>query len=286
MQKDNLHSFIKDTMKKNNLRFTKSLGQNFLKDENVLDDIIDIADVSKEDYILEIGPGLGVLTKRIAQAAKKVVAVEIDKHIIETLKSELAAFDNVEIINKDILKVDINQIKEEYFGGNEFKVVANLPYYITTPIIMKILESRVKISSLVVMVQKEVAERLVATSGKEYGAISVAVQYYGKPTIGRIVSAGCFIPAPKVDSAVIRVDIYKQPPVQISSEEIFFKVVRFAFNQRRKTLLNALSQGTFVDGDKEKLRNIIEECNLDANIRGEKLSIQDFANISNKLYSN
>lgn len=282
MEKNNLQLFIKDTMRKNNLRFTKSLGQNFLKDENVLDDIIDIAEVCDEDYILEIGPGLGVLTRKLALSAKKVVAIEIDKHIIETLKGELSGFDNVEIINKDILKVDINEIKDQYFSGNKFKVVANLPYYITTPIIMKLLESRVQMDSLVVMVQKEVAERLVAKTGKAYGAISIAVQYYGEPTIGRLVPAGCFIPAPKVDSAVIKIDIHKQPQVQVTSEEIFFKVVRASFNQRRKTLLNGLSQA-FLNGDKEKLKHALIECNLDLNIRGEKLSIEQFANLSNKI---
>jgi 16S rRNA (adenine1518-N6/adenine1519-N6)-dimethyltransferase len=278
-----LYQFVKNTMKLNRLKFTKSLGQNFLIDDSVLEDIIKISGVCKEDYVLEVGPGIGVLTRELCENAKKVVVVEIDNHIIDTLKKSIVMYDNVEIINDDILKIDINKIKEEYFDGNDFKLVANLPYYITTPIIMGILENNTGVKSITVMVQKEVADRMVAKKGKAYGVLSVAVQYYGQVSIDRIVPPTSFMPSPKVHSAVVKIDVYEKPQISLKSKETFFKIVKSAFNQRRKTIVNSLSASPFFDGSKEYIKEVLTQCEIDLLARPETLSIDDFANISNNI---
>ncbi len=283
MEEQSLYGFIRESMEKNNLKFTKSLGQNFLTDRGVLLDIVEADNLTSEDYVLEIGPGVGVLTRELAKCAKKVVAVEIDRHIIGALKSNISQFENVEVLNEDILKINIDELKKEHFDGNNFKVVANLPYYITTPIIMGLLEQKCGVVSMVVMVQKEVAERMVAKVGKAYGSLSVAVQYYGNVKIERVVKSGCFVPAPKVDSAVVSINIYEKPQIELKSEKVFFEIIKAAFNQRRKTLLNSLSGSPFFQADKSKISEVLGQCGIDTNIRAERLTIQDFANISNSI---
>lgn len=273
----------REIIKKYNLHLTKSLGQNFLTDVNVVKKIADTADVGKDDVVVEVGPGIGTMTSELAQRAEKVIAIEIDKRLIPVLEDNLSSFSNVRIINMDIMKVDINVILSEHEGSN-IKVVANLPYYITTPIIMKFLEEDVKIDMMVFMIQKEVAQRIVAQPGrKEYGALSVAVQYYSKPEKVFDVSPHCFIPQPDVDSTVIKLIINKEPPVAVLDKNVFFKTVKCSFAQRRKTLINALYNSGGFNKSKEQIKELLKIMGVDENARGEMLSIQQFAMLSNLL---
>ena len=276
---------IKNIMQADSLRFNKNLGQNFLVDEGVLTHIITGSGADKECGVIEIGPGLGTLTQVLAEAAAKVVSVELDRSIAAYLKKSFAAYSNVEIIEGDFLKQDVDEIIEEKLQNLRVLVIANLPYYITTPIIMRLLEGRSAIESITVMVQKEVAERLCASPGtKAYGAISVAVQYYSDAEIIVNVPKECFLPAPKVDSAVIKLDIKGHTKPEVYDEEMFFKVVKGAFAQRRKTLTNSLT--TQFELPKEQIRDIVEKVCNNANIRGEALSISDFAQITKEMLAN
>lgn len=273
-----------DIIKKHNIRLTKSLGQNFLIDCNIINNIVDLGEVTKEDVVVEIGPGIGNMTKELARRAGKVVAVEIDKHLIEPLRENLSEFSNVDIINQDILKVDMNAIVASACGSR-VKVVANLPYYITTPIIMGLLEKELGIDKMVFMIQKEVANRMIAKEGtKEYGALTVAVNFYAMASIAFIVSSNCFIPKPKIDSAVVCLDIYDVPKVYVESKDMFRRTVRAAFGQRRKTLLNALSSSMGVSITKDEYRDILKKVGIDDNRRGETLDIAKFAQLSNEIY--
>lgn len=271
-------------LQKYHFNFQKKFGQNFLIDTSVLDRIVTAAGVTKEDCVLEIGPGIGTMTQYLAEAARKVVAVEIDKALIPILEESLSAYDNVTIINGDILKVDINRIVQEYNGGNPIKVVANLPYYITTPIIMGLFEQHVPLDSITIMVQKEVAERMQVGPGtKDYGALSLAVQYYAKPEIVANVPPNCFIPRPNVGSAVIRLTRYEEPPVQVEDEAKMFALIRASFNQRRKTLVNGLSNAAGLTLDKQHVAEVLEQMGLPATVRGEALTLGQFAQLSNRL---
>jgi len=271
---------IKQIAEQFDFGFSKGLGQNFLLDPQVLDKIADAADI--DDGVLEVGPGFGVLTKRLCQTGKKVVSVEIDKRLIPVLDFTLAEFDNVKIIEKDILKTDVKALIDEEFDGKRISVAANLPYYITTPIITKLIEEKLPIKNIVVMVQKEVAERIAAKPGKkDYGAISVLCQYYTNPRLVTIVPKGSFYPAPKVDSAVLCMEVQDKPNVDVLDEKLFFKVVKAAFSQRRKTLLNCLSSG-FSCG-KEALSQLLISVGIEPTIRGEKLGLSEFAKIADAL---
>lgn len=272
---------IKQIAERFDFGFSKGLGQNFLLDPCVLDKIADAADI--DDGVLEIGPGFGVLTKRLCQTGKKVVSVEIDKRLIPVLDFTLSEFDNVKIIEKDILKTDIRAMIDEEFGGKKISVAANLPYYITTPIITKLIEERLPIKNIVVMVQKEVAERIAAKPGKkDYGAISVLCQYYTNPRLVTIVPKGSFYPAPKVDSAVLCMEVADTPNIKISDEKLFFKVVRAAFSQRRKTLLNCLASG--FSFPKDALSELLFSIGIDPGIRGEKLGLSEFGKIADAIF--
>ena len=269
-------------LQKYNFNFQKKFGQNFLINTGVLEDIIDAAEVTDEDMVLEIGPGIGTMTQYLCENARQVIAVEIDTNLIPILKDTLSAYDNVRIINDDILKVDINELAREYNNGRPIKVVANLPYYITTPIIMGLFESHVPIESITVMVQKEVADRMQAGPGtKDYGALSLAVQYYSKPQIVVNVPPSCFMPQPKVGSTVISLRRHQQPVVQVEDEKLMFKVIRASFNQRRKTLANGLNNYGGINLTKEQIQQSIEELGVPVNIRGEALSLEQFACLSN-----
>ncbi len=271
-------------IQKYNFMFQKKFGQNFLIDTHVVDKIIRSAGLTGDDMVLEIGPGIGSLTQHLAENAGKVVAVEIDKNLIPILAETLKDYDNITVINEDILKVDINKIAEEYNGGRPIKVVANLPYYITTPIIMGLFESHVPIESITVMVQKEVADRMQVGPGtKDYGALSLAVQYYAKPEIVANVPPNCFIPRPGVGSAVIRLTRYQEPPVQVDDEALMFKLIRASFNQRRKTLVNGLSNSPEVNFSKEQISDAIEALGWLPTVRGESLTLLEFAALSNKF---
>ena len=271
-------------LQKYNFNFQKKFGQNFLIDTTVLDRIIDASEITKEDCVLEIGPGIGTMTQYLAERAGEVIAVEIDKALIPILKETLADYDNVTIINDDILKVDINRIVEERNGGKPIKVVANLPYYITTPIIMGLFENHVPLKSITIMVQKEVADRMQVGPGtKDYGALSLAVQYYAKPEIVANVPPNCFIPRPNVGSAVIRLTRYEEPPVKADDEAFLFAVIRASFNQRRKTLANGLSNAPGLGVTREQAVGVLEEMGLSATIRGEALTLEQFAQLSNLL---
>lgn len=273
-----------EILKKYNFSFQKKFGQNFLIDTHVLDKIIRAAGITKEDCILEIGPGIGTMTQYLAQAAGKVVAVEIDKALIPILADTLAAYDNVKIINDDVLKVDIRKLVEEENGGRPVKVVANLPYYITTPIIMGLYENHVPIESITVMVQKEVADRMQEGPGsKDYGALSLAVQYYAKPYIVANVPPNCFMPRPKVGSAVIRLTSHEKPPVDVEDEKLLFRLIRASFNQRRKTLANGLKNSAELNLPKEVIVESIEELGKGTSVRGEALSLEEFAALSNSI---
>ena len=263
----------------------KKFGQNFLVDNNVLDKIISAADITKEDLVLEIGPGIGTLTQLLCENAREVIAVEIDKKLILILEETLSSYDNITVINQDILKVDIQALVQERNGGRPIKVVANLPYYITTPIIMELFEQHVPLISVTVMVQKEVADRMQAVpSTKDYGSLSLAVQYYAKPVIAANVPATCFMPRPNVGSAVINLTLHKESPIQVKSEEFLFKLIRASFNQRRKTLMNGLHNSAELNLSKEAVASALSELGVLENIRGEALSLEQFADLSNYLY--
>ncbi len=271
-------------LQKYNFNFQKKFGQNFLIDTNVLDKIISSAEITKDDCVLEIGPGIGTMTQYLAERAGEVVAVEIDKALIPILEDTLSEYDNVTVINDDILKVDINKIVEEKNAGRPIKVVANLPYYITTPIIMGLFESHVPLKSITIMVQKEVADRMQVGPGtKDYGALSLAVQYYAKPEIVANVPPNCFIPRPNVGSAVIRLTRYEVPPVQVKDESRMFALIRASFNQRRKTLVNGLGNAAGLNVSKEQVTQALEQMGLSATVRGETFTLKQFAQLSDLL---
>lgn len=271
-------------LQKYNFVFQKKFGQNFLIDTHVLDKIIRSAEITSEDMVLEIGPGIGTMTQYLAQAAGKVIAVEIDKALIPILEDTLDGFENVRVLNEDILKVDIAELAERENGGRPIKVVANLPYYITTPIIMGLFENHVPVKSITVMVQKEVADRMQVGPGtKDYGALSLAVQYYAKPYIVANVPPNCFMPRPKVGSAVIRLETYENPPVQVADEKLMFRIIRASFNQRRKTLANGLKNSPELHFTKEQIEEAIERLGRGSSVRGEALTLEEFAALSNDL---
>jgi 16S rRNA (adenine1518-N6/adenine1519-N6)-dimethyltransferase len=271
-----------EVLQKYNFNFQKKFGQNFLIDPHVLDKIISAAEITKEDCVLEIGPGIGTMTQYLAENAREVIAVEIDKNLIPILEDTLSSYDNVTVINDDILKVDIAKIVDEKNDGKPIKVVANLPYYITTPIIIGLFESHVPLRSITIMVQKEVADRMKVGPGtKDYGALSLAVQYYAKPEIVANVPPNCFIPRPNVGSAVIRLTRYEEPPVQVENERRMFNIIRASFNQRRKTLVNGLVNGGIAK--KEEVLDALEKMELSPSVRGEALSLEQFAKLSNIL---
>ncbi len=270
-----------EILQKYNFNFQKKYGQNFLIDTNVLDKILSAAEITGEDCVLEIGPGIGTMTQRLAERAGEVVAVEIDRNLIPILEETLSPYDNVTVINEDILKVDIGRIAEEKNGGRPIKIVANLPYYITTPIIMGLFENHVPLESITVMVQKEVAERMQVGPGtKDYGALSLAVQYYAKPEIVANVPPNCFIPRPTVGSAVIRLTCYGKKPVQVTDERKMFALIRASFNQRRKTLVNSIGNAPGLGISKEKAAAALERMQLPPTVRGEALTLAQFAALS------
>lgn len=271
-------------LQKYHFNFQKKFGQNFLIDPHVLDRIVEAAEITKEDCVLEIGPGIGTMTQYLAESAREVVAVEIDKNLIPILQDTLSAYQNVTVINDDIMKVDIAALAQEKNGGKPIKVVANLPYYITTPIIMGLFESHVPLKSVTIMVQKEVADRMRQEPGsKEYGALSLAVQYYAKPEIMANVPPNCFIPRPNVASAVIRLTRYEKPPVEVKDDRYMFALIRASFNQRRKTLANALSNDPGLHLTREQVMQALETLGMNPLIRGEMLSLEQFASLSNIL---
>jgi len=273
-------------LQKYNFNFQKKFGQNFLIDTHVLEKIIQESRITKDDFVLEIGPGIGTMTQYLCENAREVAAVEIDKNLIPILADTLSAYDNVEVINDDILKVDINRLAQEKNGGKPIKVVANLPYYITTPIIMGLFESHVPIDSITIMVQKEVADRMQVGPGtKDYGALSLAVQYYAKPEIVANVPPNCFMPRPNVGSAVIRLTRHAKPPVQVEDEKMMFRLIRASFNQRRKTLANGLGNAPDIPLSKELIQESIIELGVPVTIRGEALTLEQFAALSNIVTS-
>ena len=270
-----------EVLQKYHFNFQKKFGQNFLIDPNVLERIMDAG----EDCVLEIGPGIGTMTQYLCERARHVISVEIDKNLIPILEDTLAAYDNKTIINEDILKVDMNRLAEEYNGGKPMKVVANLPYYITTPIIMGLFENKVPLKSITIMVQKEVADRMQEEPGtKDYGALSLAVQYYARPEIVANVPPNCFIPRPNVGSAVIRLTRYEVPPVTVKDEKKMFELIRASFNQRRKTLVNGLGNARNLNLSKDRITKALEEMGLSPMVRGETLSLEQFARLSDLLY--
>ena len=273
-----------ETIKKYGFSFQKKFGQNFLIDEHVIHKIIRGAQVTKEDFVLEIGPGIGTMTQYLAEAAREVAAVEIDRKLIPILGETLGNYDNVTVINEDILKVDIKALAMEKNGGRPIKVVANLPYYITTPIIMGLFESHVPIDNITVMVQKEVADRMkVGPGSKDYGALSLAVQYYAEPYLVANVPANCFIPRPNVDSAVIRLTRHEHPVVEVENEKLMFQMIRASFNQRRKTLQNGLKNSELIPASRETIVDAIREAGLPETVRGEALTLEEFARLANIL---
>ena len=275
-----------EVLQKYKFNFQKKFGQNFLIDTHVLDKIIRESGVNKEDCVIEIGPGIGTMTQYLAENAREVVAIEIDKNLIPILKDTLSSYNNVTIINEDVLKVDIKKLAEERNQGKPVKVVANLPYYITTPIVMGLFESHVPIDSITIMVQKEVADRMQEGPGsKDYGALSLAVQYYAKPEIVANVPPNCFMPRPNVGSAVIRLTCHEKPPVEVEDENFMFDIIRASFNQRRKTLVNGLGNAGNLNVTKEQVANVLEKMNLSPTIRGEALSLEQFAQLSNLLWN-
>lgn len=273
-----------EVLQKYDFKFQKKFGQNFLIDTHVLDKIIRAANITKDDMVLEIGPGIGTMTQYLAEAAGKVIAVEIDKNLIPILEDTLGDYDNVRVINDDVLKVDLRKLADEENGGRPVKVVANLPYYITTPIIMGLFENGVPVESITVMVQKEVADRMQTGPGnKDYGALSLAVQYYAKPYIVANVPPNCFMPRPKVGSAVIRLTRHEKPPVEVKDEKLMFEIIRASFNQRRKTLANGLNNSDKLNYSKEKITEVIEQLGKGASVRGEALTLEEFAHLANLL---
>lgn len=274
-----------EVLQKYDFTFQKKFGQNFLIDTHVLDKIISAAHITKEDMVLEIGPGIGTMTQYLAEAAGKVIAVEIDKNLIPILSDTLSEYQNVRIINEDVLKLDLRKLADEENGGKAIKVVANLPYYITTPIIMGLFENQVPVESITVMVQKEVADRMQTGPGsKDYGALSLAVQYYAEPYIVANVPPNCFMPRPKVGSAVIRLTRHKEPPVEVKDEKLMFDIIRASFNQRRKTLANGLNNSDKITCSKEIITEAIEKLGKGPSVRGEALSLQEFASLSNDIF--
>ena len=275
-----------EVLQKYDFVFQKKFGQNFLIDTHVLDKIISAAEITKEDFVLEIGPGIGTMTQYLACAAREVVAVEIDKALIPILEDTLQDYSNVTVLNEDILKVDIKKLADEHNNGKPIKVVANLPYYITTPIIMGLFEGDVPIESITVMVQKEVADRMQVGPGtKEYGALSLAVQYYSEPYIVANVPPNCFMPRPKVGSAVIRLTKHAEPPVEVSDTKLMFRIIRASFNQRRKTLANGLNNSPELSFGKEEIQRAIKACGFPEGIRGEALTLEEFAALTNEFKS-
>ena len=273
-----------EVLQKYNFNFQKKYGQNFLIDPHVLDKIIAAAEITKDDFVLEIGPGIGTLTQYLAEAAREVVAVEIDSSLIPILEDTLSSYDNVSVINEDVLKVDLKKLAEERNGGKPIKVVANLPYYITTPIIMGLFESHVPLKSLTVMVQKEVALRMQAGPGtKDYGALSLAVQYYADPYLAANVPPNCFMPRPNVGSAVIRLTRFEETPVKVTDEALLFRLIRASFNQRRKTLQNGLVNSPELHFSKEQVAAAIETLGVSPSVRGEALTLEQFAALCNAL---
>ena len=273
-----------EVLQKYDFVFQKKFGQNFLIDTHVLDKIISAAEITKEDFVLEIGPGIGTMTQYLACAAREVVAVEIDKALIPILEDTLQEYSNVTVLNEDILRVDIKKLADEHNGGKPIKVVANLPYYITTPIIMGLFEGDVPIESITVMVQKEVADRMQVGPGtKEYGALSLAVQYYAEPYIVANVPPNCFMPRPKVGSAVIRLTRHAEPPVEVADTKLMFRIIRASFNQRRKTLANGLNNSPELSFGKEEIQRAIKACGFPEGIRGEALTLEEFAALTNEF---
>ena len=271
-----------EVIQKYQFAFQKRFGQNFLIDAHVLEKIVSAAGITKDDCVLEIGPGIGTMTQYLAESAGQVIAVEIDTNLLPILADTLKDYSNVKVINQDILKVDINELVKEYNNGRPIKVVANLPYYITTPIIMGLFESNVPIDNITVMVQKEVADRMqVGPGSKDYGALSLAVQYYANPYIVANVPPNCFIPRPNVGSAVIRLTRYQEPPVQVKDPKLMFKLIRASFNQRRKTLQNGLNNSPEISFSKEKITKAIESLGVSPSVRGEALSLEQFAQLAN-----
>ncbi|MEI3240945.1 MAG: 16S rRNA (adenine(1518)-N(6)/adenine(1519)-N(6))-dimethyltransferase RsmA [Lachnospiraceae bacterium] len=273
-----------EVIQKNEFAFQKRFGQNFLVDARVLDKIIQSAGVTKEDCVLEVGPGIGTMTQALSEATRQVVAVEIDDHLIPILQETLKECPNVKVIHGDILKTDVKAIADEYNEGCPLHVIANLPYYITTPIIMGLFESGVPLKSITIMVQKEVADRMKAEPGtKDYGALSLAVQYYAEPYLVANVPPNCFIPRPNVGSAVIRLTRHEQPPVQVADEKLMFRLIRAAFNQRRKTLANSLNNSPELFFPKEQIQEAIAALDVSPSVRGEALSLEQFAQLANLL---
>lgn len=271
-----------EVIQKYQFAFQKRFGQNFLIDAHVLEKIVSAAGITKDDCVLEIGPGIGTMTQYLAESAGQVIAVEIDTNLLPILTDTLKDYSNVKVINQDILKVDINELVKEYNNGRPIKVVANLPYYITTPIIMGLFESNVPIDNITVMVQKEVADRMqVGPGSKDYGALSLAVQYYASPYIVANVPPNCFIPRPNVGSAVIRLTRYQEPPVQVKDPKLMFKLIRASFNQRRKTLQNGLNNSPEISFSKEEITKAIESLGVSPSVRGEALSLEQFAQLAN-----
>ena len=273
-----------EVIKKYEFCFQKKFGQNFLIDGHVLDKIIAGAGVTKDDMVLEIGPGIGTMTQYLAEAAGKVVAVEIDRNLLPILQETLADYDNVKVIHADVLSLDLEKLVQEEIGGRPIKVVANLPYYITTPIIMALFEQHVPLANVTVMVQKEVAARMKSGPGsKDYGALSLAVQYYAEPYIVANVPCNCFMPRPNVDSAVIRLTRYEEPPVQVKDEKMLFKIIRASFNQRRKTLQNGLNNSSELNFTKDQIAAAIAEAGFSPSVRGEALTLEQFAKLTDIL---
>ena len=271
-----------EVIQKYQFAFQKRFGQNFLIDAHVLEKIVSAAGITKDDCVLEIGPGIGTMTQYLAESAGQVIAVEIDTNLLPILADTLKDYSNVKVINQDILKVDINELVKEYNNGRPIKVVANLPYYITTPIIMGLFESNVPIDNITVMVQKEVADRMqVGPGSKDYGALSLAVQYYASQYIVANVPPNCFIPRPNVGSAVIRLTRYQEPPVQVKDPKLMFKLIRASFNQRRKTLQNGLNNSPEISFSKEEITKAIESLGVSPSVRGEALSLEQFAQLAN-----
>lgn len=275
-----------EVIQKYQFAFQKRFGQNFLIDAHVLEKIVSAAGITKDDCVLEIGPGIGTMTQYLAESAGQVIAVEIDTNLLPILADTLKDYSNVKVINQDILKVDINELVKEYNNGRPIKVVANLPYYITTPIIMGLFENQVPVDSITIMVQKEVADRMQVGPGtKDYGALSLAVQYYAKPKIVANVPPNCFMPRPKVGSAVIRLERYEKPPVEVKNEKLMFRIIRASFNQRRKTLVNGLKNSPEIPFSKEQIEEALGMCGLSLNIRGEALTLEQFAQLANAFSS-
>ncbi len=277
-------AMTRDVLERHKFVWQKKYGQNFLVDPAVAEEIVSAAEITEDDLVLEIGPGIGTMTQYLCVYAREVVAVEVDRMLIPVLEDTLQGYPNVEVIHNDILKVDIRQIAEEKNGGKPIKIVANLPYYITTPIIMTLLEKRVPFENITIMVQKEVAERMQAGPGtKDYGALSLAVQYYSEPEVTATVPPNCFMPRPKVDSAVIRLNARAEPAVRVDDEELLFRLIRASFNQRRKTLVNGLKNSEELDFSKEEIEQAVAAIGKPLTVRGETLTLEEFGALSDAL---